>query len=204
MTNNIKEVQSDNIEYIKDKSSIYNPIHDSVNIDTDDNDLSNNRSGPSVVEVIGIMMIMLFIVAASLIAFESIKGKQKLNYAITENVDLYSELLKLTNDNSIHTTDDLIRLNKVYPLTKNNFKSVWGGKIEPSIEKSGAIKVTYAQVPVEYCKSFIFEQKAVNWDSVSISDNKDTMKVVNYKNEQELSSECNKYKKDIYITFQSK
>jgi hypothetical protein len=198
----IKEVNTDNIEYINEQKLINKElIKQSTNLlNTEDDDSSKGM--PSVMEVIGVFFIIFFIITLSIFFFTQAKETVNLNNAIQDNTKLYTELVQIKDENKATTTQELINLNQyTHTLSNSNFKSVWGGEIIPSIDKDGTITINYDNVPVEYCEQFIYKQKLLGWNSVSIASNKGQMKSIDYKNESEVSRECSKNKTPIQISF---
>ncbi len=183
----IKETRSENIEYINKE-----PIASSNRLLKKEND--NSSEGISSLVLIPFTyLIFIVIIIFSMLSFSQIKKIQNTEYAIKNNAKLYTELVeRKINDE---------RLDNTHIVSNSNLKSVWGGKIEPIIDKLGFISISYSKVPVEYCKDFIYKQKNIGWSSISISDKKDKINVVNYKNESELSKECSKYNDNINIIF---
>jgi len=182
----IKETSSENIEYINKE-----PIASSNSLLKTEND--NSSEGVSSLVLIPFTyLIFIVIIIFSMLSFDQIKQikqTQNTEYAIKKNASLYNELIEIKFNNE--------RLDNAHILSNSNLKSVWGGKIEPIIDKLGFISISYSKVPVEYCKDFIYKQKNIGWSSISISDKKDKINVVNYKNESELSKECSKYNDNI-------
>lgn len=193
MTDLIKEVQKDNIEYINEQPIIENNTNKKSEIVVENKQENYSKSsGVSLLEIVFIMILMIGIISAVCIGFKTIKLKTNIDSAVTNNVNLYSALVQMKYDTSGYT------------LVNNNSKSLWGEKIESKIDKSGIISISYDKVPVEYCSSFIYKQKTVGWESISISNSKDKINIIDYKSKPDLEKACNEYGDKVYITFNGK
>jgi hypothetical protein len=200
MTDKVKEVNENNIEYIKDQSYTNNIILKNKNkVNSEYYNLQiNDKSEISAPAFLVIFSVGIVCAIFLYIMSEKSNFIQNTNYEINNTYKLYKKLEAIKVHNKNETSYKEITI-----LNKNN-KNIWGGKIESNIDKSGNIKIIYENVQSNYCEPFINRQKVLDWTSISISDNKDKSNIVNYKDKVELLKACSASNGPVYITFKGK